>query len=235
MKTIIINDIKTNYSIFEDGRVKNNTTGKFLKGQENIKNQYRSYNLTLPDGSKKRVYEHRLVALHYLDTPEPERTEVNHIDGNKLNNHYTNLEWVTSTENKQHAIKNGLYDNKFKPIYQFDKDKKLVRVYKGVVEATEKGMKQATLYEGLRTEPAKLVKGYYWRYNNAPFVAEEKRKYGGSRRKPVEQLTLEGQFIATFPSAAEASRQTGVPRPNISKAALGTIGSAGGYKWNFVE
>lgn len=51
-------------------------------------------------------YHHRLVAEHFLDT-EPNEC-VNHIDGNKLNNHYTNLKWVTFKQNSEHASKTGL-------------------------------------------------------------------------------------------------------------------------------
>lgn len=50
---------------------------------------------------------HRIVAQTFIPNPENKR-EVNHIDGNKLNNSVKNLEWVTSAENKQHAIRTGL-------------------------------------------------------------------------------------------------------------------------------
>ena len=46
---------------------------------------------------------HRLVAEHFISNPNNLR-EVNHIDGNKHNNHISNLEWVSSSENRQHAM-----------------------------------------------------------------------------------------------------------------------------------
>ena len=39
-------------------------------------------------------YAHRLVAKYFISNPD-EKTEVNHIDGNKANNHVSNLEWST--------------------------------------------------------------------------------------------------------------------------------------------
>jgi len=60
---------------------------------------------------KKYVRLHRLLAEHFIPNPKNKR-EVNHKDGNKLNNNLTNLEWVTSLENSQHAVASGLFDFK---------------------------------------------------------------------------------------------------------------------------
>lgn len=83
--------------------------GRPLKGGMNRKGGYRFASF-LRDNKQVNLYVHRMVAECWLDNPD-NLPEVNHIDGNKLNNHVDNLEWCTSSHNKRHAIKEGLLWN----------------------------------------------------------------------------------------------------------------------------
>ena len=103
-----------NYLIDEDGNVYNIATQKILKGSIN-ESGYKYYRLS-KDNKKQMFYAHRLVAEHFIDNPD-DLPVVNHIDGNKLNNNIKNLEWVTYSENTQHAHQNNLIKRRKKSEY----------------------------------------------------------------------------------------------------------------------
>ena len=89
------------YSVTNKGRVYSEKRGKFLKPSVNSSN----YKKVVLNG--KNLYVHRLVAEAFCDNHD-NLCEVNHKDGNKWNNNYTNLEWVTKSDNAQHAFDMGL-------------------------------------------------------------------------------------------------------------------------------
>lgn len=97
------------YSITEDGKIFSKRRQRFLKLSLK-KNGYVYIELNVAGNVYyKRV--HRLVAETYIPNPD-NKPMVNHKDGNKSNNYYTNLEWVSGSENNIHAIENGLVDPK---------------------------------------------------------------------------------------------------------------------------
>jgi len=54
------------------------------------------------EGVRKRLISHRLIALTFIENPH-NKGYVHHKDSNRLNNHISNLEWVTQSENIKHA------------------------------------------------------------------------------------------------------------------------------------
>lgn len=59
------------------------------------------------NSKQKHIGVHRLVAEAFIPNPD-NKSEVNHINGNKHDNRIVNLEWVTPSENMQHAWRTGL-------------------------------------------------------------------------------------------------------------------------------
>jgi len=110
------------YQISNTGRVK--SMAKTVRCKNGATNSYRErvmakskkpsgeVKITLSKGGKsKTLLVHRLVAIHFIPNPM-NKPEVNHIDGVRDNNVVSNLEWVTSSENQQHAYRIGLQEGR---------------------------------------------------------------------------------------------------------------------------
>jgi hypothetical protein len=89
------------YLIGENGEIFSERNNRFLKPY----NSGRYLEIQL--GLLHRSTVHRLVAEVYVDNPNNYPC-VNHIDGNRLNNNYLNLEWCTYSHNTKHAFSNNL-------------------------------------------------------------------------------------------------------------------------------
>ena len=110
-RDIYLDGFSSDYMISNDGRVMNKETNE-IRIPSLTPNGY----LTLAlyrHGISYSTSIHRLVAEYFVPNSDVKNnTQVDHKDGNKQNNWYWNLEWVTPKENKQRAIKLGLCNPK---------------------------------------------------------------------------------------------------------------------------
>lgn len=101
-----------NYSVSDFGKVRNNKTGKYLKLFVS-KKDYQKCRLH-KNGICKKFLIHRIEMVAFVGDSS---LEVNHKDGNKLNNNLSNLEYVTSRENRIHAANMKKKTSKYTGVY----------------------------------------------------------------------------------------------------------------------
>lgn len=101
-------DLSDSYLISNDGQLYSKKTNKILKQKLNEKTGYYGVCVSLGSRSKKKLIRmHLAVAYNFVEGYAPELV-VNHKDGDKTNNNFYNLEWVTKSENTRHALRHGL-------------------------------------------------------------------------------------------------------------------------------
>lgn len=98
------------YKVSECGEVLNTKSNRPMKSYLHGRG-YDRISLT-SQGLQRNHYVHRLVGNAFLEPPENvNQNQINHIDGNKNNNHFSNLEWTSPSENFNHAVRTGLIKN----------------------------------------------------------------------------------------------------------------------------
>lgn len=132
--------------------------------QTNNKNYY---TVTLAKNNTritKRV--HRLVATHFIENRN-HYLEVNHLDGNSLNNSVNNLEWCDRSDNQLHAFRLGLQKpHNEKSILMLDEYGNILNTFKSSKEAERQtGLCHSNISK-VCTGKRNHVGGYYFKYQN---------------------------------------------------------------------
>ena len=100
----VSNTGKVRSMVFRNNKI---TKPRIKELKININNHNRAYVSLYKDGTVKNCIVHRLVAMAFIENPLS-LPEVNHIDGNPINNNVENLEWCTMKYNHMHAYQNDL-------------------------------------------------------------------------------------------------------------------------------
>ena len=169
----------THYEVSNHGRVRNTKSGRFLQFAD--LNGYKIVRLSDKSiGLKpKTTYVHRLVATAFIPNPENKK-EVNHIDLNRSNNHVSNLEWVTTEENYNHAVINGAFkDSIYEPINDED--------VKKIGKMLESGMYKYQIIKEFPQYPENSLRMLFFR-------PSKKDKKILSKYKIVKHNNHKGQF-----------------------------------------
>ncbi len=221
----------TNYSVSDEGLVRNDKTQKLLTQSMQQDYKFVTFNI---DGKQKRMRVHRLVAELFIDNPL-NKPYVNHKDGNRSNNNVNNLEWVTPSENTQHAVKTGLFKSGVaKPVNQYNLDGELMMTYESATEAS----RQTDTPQSKITECCKrhrvTANDYQWRYyDDIQDIGKVQKKF--ITGKKVAQCDDNWNIINVYDSFKEAARAVNGTSSAISRVCSGLNIHHKGYRWKIVE
>ena len=151
------------FEISQSGIIRNVKT-KYIKSQYVSDTGY--YMITISKNNKSKPYRvHRLLANNFIENPKKVK-EVNHIDGNKLNNDLSNLEWVSHFGNMQHAFSSGLANNTGVKNGMAKLNERKVREIKELLKQGISQYKIAKKYNVSRSAILKIHLNKTWKQSN---------------------------------------------------------------------
>jgi len=151
------------YEVSNAGDIRNVKSGrilaKSLMGAGYVKADLWSF------GKRRQTSVHRVVAGAFLGIPI-EDMEVNHKDGDKTNNHVSNLEWVTKSENEKHSREE--LGNLCKPVKAICLKTGEVRIYQSQTATARDGFEPKCVSDICRKEDRYTHKGWAFEYYTHP-------------------------------------------------------------------
>jgi hypothetical protein len=175
---------------------------------------------------------HRLVALAFIEN-STNREQVNHIDGNKLNNTVSNLEWNTCSENNLNKFKIGLGNNYTRKIVQYDLKMNKIKDFDSIISASKELNIGKCNIQGVLTNRNKSAGGFVFKY------LEDNTHYDevvlNNKGRKVVQYNLEMNKINIFNSIIETSIQLNIHKNNIWGVINNYRKSAGGFIFKYLE
>lgn len=203
---------------------------------------YRRIGLRKQNKSKYAAI-HRLVASAFIPNPI-NLPEVNHIDGDKLNNNLLNLEWCDRYRNIQHAHSIGLInipkgkDNCMsKQVIQFDLCGNFIKEWGSIGLAARELKISSGDISSCCTGRLQTANGYIWRHKEDAIEIDLKSIHRGSS-KQVNQLNSDGDIIHQYKSVVEATRKNEFPgsaEALIGACCRGKRKAAYGYIWEYIK
>ena len=230
-KKYIFNGKETDYSISDCGEVRKDTNNYILS--QSIQQDYKFVTLLI-EGHQKRMRVHRLVAETYIDNPDS-KPYVNHINGKRDDNNVENLEWVTPSENTQHAVKTGLMNNgRKKAVIQYNLDGEKMMTFESATEAARQTGGSQSKITMCCQRKRQTANDYQWRYADDIQDVTKVQKLFITGKK-VAQCDEDGNILNIYPSFKAAAEAVHGTSSAISRVCSGTNIRHKGYRWKLVE
>lgn len=225
------------YWVSNFGNVKTFYQGKYFNLKPN-KDKFGYLRLSLSKNNKSKSFRiHRLVAMMFIPNPYNYK-EVNHIDGNKENNHADNLEWCTRSQNVKHAFDMGLKFNKKGEesllsicFNQFDLEGNFIRSWKCVrTAAKELGINDYRQITQNLHGRSKTCLGYIFSFEDK--IDVKKHEHLTKEKKPIIGYNIKDGNIIRYDGVLDAEKD-GFIGTLISKCCRGIRKSHKGYTWKY--
>ena len=157
----------SNYEVFEDGRIYSYNTNRFMKPKTN-NSGYQLVFLSNKEEKMKGYLVSRIVYETFSGSPIPEGMQVNHINEDKTDNRFENLNLMTQKQNNNWGTRNirvskALINGKLSKAVGAYKDGELIFTFPSAKEGGRNGFNQGHISACCRGEE-KTHRGFEWRY-----------------------------------------------------------------------